>query len=55
MPHPPTDEKLEVEVTLLVGDRGLLFGPPEKGVAGARDVCALEKAAPNACGVPCQR
>ena len=55
MPHPPTEEKLEVEVTLLVGDRGLVFRPLEKGVAGARGVCALEKPVPDACGVPCQR
>jgi len=55
VPHPPTEEKLEVEVTLLVGDRGFLFRPPEKGVAGARGVCALEKAVPDACGVPCQK
>ncbi len=55
MPHPPTEEKLEVEETLLVGDRGLLFRPLEKGVAGARGVCALEKPVPDACGVPCQR
>ena len=64
MPHPTTEEKLEVEVTLLVGDIGLLFRPLEKGVAGAccgvcalekAGVCALEKAVPDACGVPCQK